>query len=537
MKLIRNLLIVFVALLLVGCTKPHKHTFVEGKCECGEVDPNYEPPHVHEFVEGKCECGEEDPNYEPPHVHEFVEGKCECGEEDPNYEPPVVVYYDVTFVDMYGEVIFVDKVQEGESANAPTVNDLTYYKFSTWDQELDEVTSNMTIKAIYTKDKTEYLNTDYRYWVREIEQNYNINEIIMTQEEIKAYNLNIVNNNSSTKVVDVLKLNKQVTKSYITNLISQYTNINKYTVYDNNNNAINSTTKQTILNNRNLNNIPDTVNVQYGIIVDFAWMRTYPTNYYSESYSKDRFQETTLNVGEEVAIYHISSDGNWYFVQAANYYGWVETKYIATSSYEEVETFVNVENFLVVISDYALIESAHVRMGQKFPLISSDDKYVISFPTRTEEGTLLLKEVTLDKNDNYHVGYLDYTYENLMIQAFKLLGIDYSWGDKEKDGRDCSSTQNGIYKSFGFVLPRNTSNQNSIPTYSKKFSSISTTELQKYAPGTLVFSSGHVMMYLGENHQGYSYILHNTTAGQGKCIIQKVNDFGINRFIALTELQ
>jgi len=69
--------------------KPHEHNFVEGKCECGETDPNYEPPHVHNFVEGKCECGETDPNYEPPHVHNFVEGKCECGETDPNYKPEV----------------------------------------------------------------------------------------------------------------------------------------------------------------------------------------------------------------------------------------------------------------------------------------------------------------------------------------------------------------------------------------------------------------------------------------------------------------
>ena len=45
--------------------------------------------HVHNFVEGKCECGETDPNYEPPHVHNFVEGKCECGETDPNYKPEV----------------------------------------------------------------------------------------------------------------------------------------------------------------------------------------------------------------------------------------------------------------------------------------------------------------------------------------------------------------------------------------------------------------------------------------------------------------
>ena len=43
-----------------------EHTFVEGKCACGAVDPDYVPPHEHSFVEGKCECGEVDPNYTKP---------------------------------------------------------------------------------------------------------------------------------------------------------------------------------------------------------------------------------------------------------------------------------------------------------------------------------------------------------------------------------------------------------------------------------------------------------------------------------------
>ena len=73
--------------LLGGGEAPHEHSFVDGKCECGESDPNYQPPHEHNFVEGKCECGESDPNYQPPHEHSFVEGKCECGESDPNYVP------------------------------------------------------------------------------------------------------------------------------------------------------------------------------------------------------------------------------------------------------------------------------------------------------------------------------------------------------------------------------------------------------------------------------------------------------------------
>ena len=72
----------------VEYTAPHSHSFVDGKCECGEEDPNYVPPHEHDFVDGKCECGEEDPNYIPPHEHNFVNGECECGEKDPNYVAP-----------------------------------------------------------------------------------------------------------------------------------------------------------------------------------------------------------------------------------------------------------------------------------------------------------------------------------------------------------------------------------------------------------------------------------------------------------------
>ena len=74
--------------------KTPDHTFVDGRCACGEEDPNYVVPHEHSFVNGKCECGEEDPNYVAPHEHKFgdwiceatVVGKhyreCECGERE-----------------------------------------------------------------------------------------------------------------------------------------------------------------------------------------------------------------------------------------------------------------------------------------------------------------------------------------------------------------------------------------------------------------------------------------------------------------------
>ena len=65
----------------------HTHNFVDGKCDCGESDPDY-VAHEHNFVDGKCECGESDPDYVAPHEHNFVDGKCECGELDPDYVAP-----------------------------------------------------------------------------------------------------------------------------------------------------------------------------------------------------------------------------------------------------------------------------------------------------------------------------------------------------------------------------------------------------------------------------------------------------------------
>ncbi len=62
------------------------------------------PDHQHVFVDGKCECGESDPNYvpeTPDHQHVFVDGKCECGESDPNYtpdEPEILDYYLVGYI-------------------------------------------------------------------------------------------------------------------------------------------------------------------------------------------------------------------------------------------------------------------------------------------------------------------------------------------------------------------------------------------------------------------------------------------------------
>ena len=449
-------------------------------------------------------------------------------------------YFTVSFYDSYGKVMDQQTIKNGEDAVAPEAPVVDGYEFSHWDREFTNVKRNLEIKPVYKKLDMGYEMENVNYWIQVLGLKYDMNNLIMTEAEIASYNKKIISDFNQTRTLDVTTIESITTGSYVKGLIEKYKNINNYTVYNNDTKtAISTNEKNEILNNRNLDAIPSNINVKFGVITDFAWMRTYPTNHYSQTYSMDRFQETTLNVGEGVAIYHESLDGKWYFVQAMNYYGWVEKQYIAECSQDVMAKFLKATDKIVVISDYVVLEDAHVRMGQAFPLISEDDAtYKIEFPIRNNEGTLTLKELIIEKTEDYNKGYLKYTYKNLMLQAFKLLGINYSWGDKETSGRDCSSTMASIYNSFGFMMPRNCTQQRYIPGYGLEVSGVTDNTMKTlYKPGTLIYSSSHVMMYLGENDYGVSYLLHNTNANDAGCILQALSSYGGHKIIGILKMQ
>lgn len=403
--------------------------------------------------------------------------------------------------------------------------------------------SNLSINATLTVKvndvKPTYKVTEYEYWIENLNSEYSSTETILSSSEINQYNNSVFSDYSLTKTLDLFTQPKTITKTSLESMINYYQIINKYNIY-NNGTIIQDSEKAIIMSNRNMSQIPDTVNLKYGIVTDFAALRSYPTNYYSSSNAMDRFQETGLNVGEGVIVYHTSLDGKWYFIQAQNYNGWVETKNIALCSYEEMDGFLNSENFVIVTADKLLINNVFVRMGQRIPYTSkTNESYIIHFPTRVEDGSLFLKEMNLDSTLDLSDGYLDYTIENVYKQGFKMLGIPYSWGDKNVDGRDCSSTQNAIYACFGFILPRNTSNQSKIPTYSKSVlkGTFSATQLKTYYnPGTLIFTSSHVLMYLGEDANGNSYVLHNTNGGVPGCKVETLSSYGTSNIIATLKL-
>lgn len=442
--------------------------------------------------------------------------------------------YTVNFYDMYGKLIKTEIVKCNGSATAPTIPTVPYHDFNGWDQEFNEVKSDLNIKATYKAQSTVFSKETSDYWIRVTANKYDVLATILTIDEIKTINQNICNSYSQTKVVDITKINETIGGTTVKSYINSYTNLTSKSVYNANGSTANTTS---ISNNRNINNIPTTVNVKFGIITDFCNLRSYPTNCYSGSNKTDYFQETSLNVGEGVAIYHESTDGLWYFVEAQNYRGWIEKTSVALCTKEEMVNFLTSDDFVIVTANYLMIDGHNVRMGQRFPVSNSNDTYQMSFPTRLSNGNLSIVKKDIELGDDYHLGYLDYTLENIYIQAFKMIGIDYSWGDKLSSGRDCSSTQNAIFTCFGFKMPRNTSNQRSIPNYSKSVSGVTGSYMkQNYRPGTLIFSSGHVMMFIGEDESGTAYLFHNTSAGSSKCIIQGLDSYGGSKIIGLLYL-
>ncbi len=126
------ILLVVIAMLtgcLAACVRPddnppdtgnndnaHKHSFVDGVCDCGESDPDYQPPHEHNFVNGKCECGTKDPNYKEE--IEFVDYASQV-KFNPNSGK---IYAEVTvksYIDGDTTHFFIEKIHGGSGDTIP----------------------------------------------------------------------------------------------------------------------------------------------------------------------------------------------------------------------------------------------------------------------------------------------------------------------------------------------------------------------------------------------------------------------------------
>lgn len=381
---------------------------------------------------------------------------------------------------------------------------------------------------------------DGRYWVGKYAEDTSVR---MTKGQIQEQNTR----NFAASGTKLVKLS-EVTGYSVAEVVSLIENYSLPSRRYFDNHEITSNDKEELLQARNLsalwNSALDNVMPEYGVLVKNTDLRSFPTEKRLTSQVQGRFdylQETRLLISEPVLVLHRSKDGMWCFVQAESYCGWIQDEAIAYCSRAELcavtEAMADVtgEQIAVVTKNgnYLIGEQElYFRMGTRLLCgegIDDGEMISIRLPRKDAFDKLVWEESDVRSTDAdgelfFVKGYLAYTRANVMQLAVRLLGTPYAWGDAPSfgaeiaevgdNGMDCSSTMAAVFKCFGFVLPRNTGTQRKMDCRKLELSGQGAGERRKImgglAGGELLYTSGHVMLYLGQV-DGEAYVLHNTS--------------------------
>ena len=344
--------------------------------------------------------------------------------------------------------------------------------------------------------------------------------VIMTQGQIQAYNAKLVSSYASSErndqMVDILDVSRKNAltvaniQTYINNMCTE-ANASSWGL-------------SSAYTNRNYSAVA-TSYVKYGVITTRTNIRNLPTSTtYLDSSNHDTVQESGIAYGTPVWVLHVSSDGAFYFIQSYNYRGWVAASAVATTtSYQDWIEFADPDirgDIVVTTARTVTINSQTAEMGVAFPHVStSGSTYTIKVPARTSAGILSSADATVT-SANASLGYLPYTWNNYVTQLFKYLGTAYSWGDADAGRVDCSSFAATVFRTFGFKMMRNTSQQATtgytqvIDGVTHSYTTVGYYELAKFS-GTpmLLTGDGHTVLYLG-TVGGKHYIIHSPSVGK-----------------------
>ena len=358
----------------------------------------------------------------------------------------------------------------------------------------------------------------------------------MKNSEVASFNEQLFATNPH--MVDPLSIPASLTKANLVERISSISSIPSGARFYADGKALTEQDFKVYVDNLNIATLKPNNPVRFGLVATRSVLRTFPTldRVFNEEMDLDldRFQETAVFPGEVVAILHHSADGQWLLVQNYNYLAWVPTEGIAIGDKQVIQEFSTSTRFLVVTGAKVMtnhvpaepgISQIQLDMGVKLPLVADADQqsemyqqstaatYQVKLPTRNSDGSLSILIALIGLTQDVHIGYLAYTPENIIAQAFKFLGERYGWGH-DYNGRDCTGFVGEIYKTFGILMPRN-SGQQGQGEYGTNFrfdkDSDETSKLaviNNMHVGDLIYIPGHVMMYLG-NDKGQPFVIHD----------------------------
>ena len=302
--------------------------------------------------------------------------------------------------------------------------------------------------------------------------------------------------------------------------------------------------------NLNQESLKERNRVLFGLIVKRTDIRVFPTEELSmnspTNYDFDRFQHSSISPGSLIGIYHFSKDRLWAYVQTGFIRGWVRTTALAIAKeknevvdYEEAkERLLITGSFVKVFGDPSLHQIIFLaQMGNTFPILSlpctspapswyrgntvqgqpsntgiTPPCYIIQIPFREVDGKLTFRKGYISKDEDIHQGFLPYTQENLVRQAFKMLHQPYGWGEMF-GARDCSRFIMDIFATFGMLMPRNSKLQARVGISLGQVEGMTIKEKQRVLDQAIPLATtlrlpGHIMLYLGKD-KGKYYAIHN----------------------------
>jgi len=368
----------------------------------------------------------------------------------------------------------------------------------------------------------------------------NADAVILDRAAIDAQNARMRQLDAS--IIDLHKLPTLLPQVLVREQINGISKAPSRPRYDVHGKLVTPAQLQAVTANLGLDAIPATRPIQYGLVVHRAALRAFPTElrvFSSQGDTDiDRFQESALFPGDAVAVLHESADGKWVFVASERYAAWMEKRFVGIGSAEQVFGYGASGPYRVITAGKAFtahtpeeprVSDLQLEMGVRVPVLAdwpvmdpvngqqAHGGHVIQLPVRNDDGSLALVPALLPRSQESSSDYLPLTQANLITQAFKFLGERYGWGHSY-DTRDCSGFVSDIYRSFGVLLPRNTSAQaispalNRVPFTDKDSKAKRNEAIANLQVGDLVYIPGHVMMMLGEAN-GMTWVIHDTSGG------------------------
>lgn len=360
--------------------------------------------------------------------------------------------------------------------------------------------------------------------------------LLMSDASRRAQNARLLADDPSMH--DLAKLPSVPGSAQVRAWIEARSRMSSEPLYDEQGDVISSARRQAWEDALALDRISDAQALRYGLIVQRARLRTFPTD--DRVFNRlgdtdiDRFQETAEFPGTPVAIVHESRDGEWYFVLSPRYSAWVRKRFVAIGTAQEVLGYAQASDVRVITAkvahtvttpELADVSAMALEMGTRLPTESTNPEavvngqasfasYVLKLPRRDRAGRLVFTTALLPRSEDSASVYLPMTPAQVIRQAFKFLGERYGWGN-DYDARDCSGFISDVYRSLGVELPRNTGDEANSPVLrAQRFDGKSSHDIRmqaidKLQVGDLLFIPGHVMMMIGR-FDGAPYVIHDT---------------------------